>query len=421
MSHNELEILADTDEANLPSRMECEERCQTFAEITNTDTALAMYYLQDRDWDVQRAVDDYFNANREDTGTVKKSQISSASLTDPSRSTSLKDSSVSTSLKDSSVSTSLKDPSVSASLKDSSVSTSLKDSSVSTSLKEYIGSGSDGSKACLTTCPPLLQPQSENRIRILSWNIDGLDRANLQSRTEGVCSVLLLENPEVIFLQEVVDDSLKILKAKCVNFHFFLGAEDKMRVPGAYYTAMLLREDVVQVDCAQIAEFPKSLMDRTLLEVQCKVKGIPMTLMTSHLESTAEYSEERVRQLRMAFKRMNSLSAEQTIIFGGDLNLRDKEVKGLNTPLDIRDIWEITGKRQEAKFTWDLTINDNKQLGGRFQPRCRFDRLYIKHGKTAAVKPVYFELVGIQRLASCHRFPSDHWGIMAHFDVLNKS
>lgn len=42
-----------SDDANLPSAAECEARCQTFAEITGTDTALAMFYLQDREWIVE--------------------------------------------------------------------------------------------------------------------------------------------------------------------------------------------------------------------------------------------------------------------------------------------------------------------------------------------------------------------------------
>jgi len=54
------------------------------------------------------------------------------------------------------------------------------------------------------------------------------------------------------------------------------------------------------------------------------VKDVPSTLMTSHLESTASHVAERKRQLKTAFdvvKRQNN-----TVIFGGDLNLRDKEV-----------------------------------------------------------------------------------------------
>ena len=42
--------MSDNDESNLPPADECEKRCQEFASITGTDTALAMFYLQDRDW-----------------------------------------------------------------------------------------------------------------------------------------------------------------------------------------------------------------------------------------------------------------------------------------------------------------------------------------------------------------------------------
>jgi tyrosyl-DNA phosphodiesterase 2 len=48
----------ENDDANLPSAAECDRRCKEFAAITSTDTALAMFYLQDRDWslEVQRAI-----------------------------------------------------------------------------------------------------------------------------------------------------------------------------------------------------------------------------------------------------------------------------------------------------------------------------------------------------------------------------
>ena len=45
--------MSDTDDSNIPSAAECEARCQQFAAVTGTDTALAMFYLQDREWDVE--------------------------------------------------------------------------------------------------------------------------------------------------------------------------------------------------------------------------------------------------------------------------------------------------------------------------------------------------------------------------------
>ncbi|GFO05870.1 tyrosyl-DNA phosphodiesterase 2-like [Plakobranchus ocellatus] len=434
---------SDEDDANLPSRDECESRCQMFAEITGTDSALAMFYLQDREWDLQRAVSDYF-ADHDKDGTASSGETKKHEAGKNQSKTSGCASSTATS-------SNLSDPN------------------------------------SLTLGPSVLQPEQEGLVRILSWNIDGLDPGNLQSRTEGACAVLLQEHPEVIFLQEVVKRSLDIIRARMEGKYTVLtGDEDTINRLGAYFTAMLLRKDSVTLERVRVMDYPGSSMSRDLMEVQAQVKGIPMVLLTSHLESTKDYAAERRRQLKTAFDQMLEAPPVRTVVFGGDLNLRDKELSGLSAkPPGVYDLWECTGKREEAKFTWDLMINDNKQMANKFQPRCRFDRLYIRHGKRQSpsqvsspevkgnskpissyfskdgntshsigsndskqssetgdgslgsnsqkrkreeseyvtrgaepsLKPVYFELVGIQRLASCRRFPSDHWGILAHLHI----
>jgi len=58
--------------------------------------------------------------------------------------------------------------------------------------------------------------------------------------------------------------------------------------------------------------------------IQATVKDVSCTLMTSHLESTASHVDERKRQLKTAFDALKK--HDNTVIFGGDLNLRDKEV-----------------------------------------------------------------------------------------------
>lgn len=91
----------------------------------------------------------------------------------------------------------------------------------------------------------------------------------------------------------------------------------------------------------------------------------------------------------------------------------------IGLPSHVIDVWSATGERPEAKFTWDLTRNDNKVFEGRhYYPKCRFDRIYLRHPKAGTlVKPVYFELVGLERIPKCQRFASDHWGLLAHFDI----
>ena len=85
-------------------------------------------------------------------------------------------------------------------------------------------------------------------------------------------------------------------------------------------------------------------------------------------------------------------------------------------PSKTCDLWEATGSRPEAKFTWDLTRNDNLEWPHKFRPRCRFDRLFMRDSQPLGLKPVYFELVGLERLEVCRRFCSDHWGLLAHLD-----
>jgi len=43
----------DEDDANLPSAAECDRLCKEFAEVTGTDSACAMYFLQDRQWSLE--------------------------------------------------------------------------------------------------------------------------------------------------------------------------------------------------------------------------------------------------------------------------------------------------------------------------------------------------------------------------------
>jgi len=44
---------SEDDDADLPPAAECDRRCKEFAEITGTDTALAMFFLQDRQWSLE--------------------------------------------------------------------------------------------------------------------------------------------------------------------------------------------------------------------------------------------------------------------------------------------------------------------------------------------------------------------------------
>ncbi|CBZ53443.1 endonuclease/exonuclease/phosphatase domain-containing protein [Neospora caninum Liverpool] len=147
-------------------------------------------------------------------------------------------------------------------------------------------------------------------------------------------------------------------------------------------------------------------------------------------------------------------------------------------PRSVRDVWEVLGRPDECRYTWDMLRNDNKQM--KWRPRLRFDRFYwwsprprsstlqvrvategqrgkpgispgavtrsdsevrasssssaslhrcerakdeASHASSRAAEgkgpltwaPQALRLVGVNRLPMCGRFPSDHFGLLARF------
>ncbi|GAB1609208.1 tyrosyl-DNA phosphodiesterase 2-like [Argonauta hians] len=374
---------SDEDESQLPSASECKERCDAFVKLTETNSALAMFYLQNCSWDLQCAVNFYF----EKSGAKKRPAVPES---EPASSSSKGGGG------------------------GGGVIVVEDDEEEEEEEKEK--EAKKGKKRRVSLEPKgLLQTIGVNepkRIRVLSWNIDGLDTNNLKARTKAVCQVIANEKPHVVFLQEVVPDSLAVLEKYCPGYHVGVSGDT------GYFTATLLKEGDVRVLTEEVSPFFTSVMCRSLLISECVIKGVAVVLINTHLESMASHGSERCRQLSLLLKRAQDVEKERSVIFGGDLNLRDKElsqVGGLRKKMV--DMWEATGSRPEAKNTWDTSRNDNKVMPSKFQPKCRFDRIYLRSADPRTLKPVYFELVGLERLP-CRRFASDHWGLLSHLDIV---
>ncbi|XP_038051974.1 tyrosyl-DNA phosphodiesterase 2-like [Patiria miniata] len=347
--------------------------CKDFADITGTDPELALYYLEQKSWKLEDAVNMFFDSNR------------------PSR-------------------------------PDDDTSQTVE--GVESAKDE--GGGSQGNapakqEAAVTTDLPSQASSSEvndltsssKRFRLITWNIDGLDQSCLNGRAQAICRILNSFNPDVIFLQEVIPETCKLICSQLSNYKPFPASDH------AYFTLILLKKSTVTCLSSKIESFPDSAMLRALQIVDCKCAGLDLRLMSSHLESTGQPKaiEERQKQFSRAVYLMKTAPAEHTVFFGGDTNLRDKEVARFGVPSYIHDVWEMCGSPSGAKYTWDLTQNDNLDWPHPNRPRLRFDRLFLRHPKTAPrLEPKTFNLLGTERLP-CHKFPSDHWGIVCDFEV----
>ena len=168
---------------------------------------------------------------------------------------------------------------------------------------------------------------SRVHLKVLTWNIDGLDEKCTVGRAQAVCHFIRAKKPHVVFLQEVIDSTwAEIVKSLSSIYDCYSG-----NTKANYYVAILVLKTAVKVmGSLECLEFSTSSMGRNLLQLAIQFAGADIHLMTSHLESTADCGGERKRQLKIAFDIMEKKCNEDSdvsCIFGGDLNLRDREVR----------------------------------------------------------------------------------------------
>ncbi|CAF0850964.1 unnamed protein product [Adineta steineri] len=239
---------------------------------------------------------------------------------------------------------------------------------------------------------------AKKSFKVLSWNIDGLveQENTIDIRTRGVIDVIKREEPDAVFLQEVIPIAFDLIRNLLPEYDSYTGNTE------GYFVVILTR--------------------RELFKAMYK-NSIETDLMTSHHESGTEEiaSKERMKQLKLCFKHMTDAPSHRIALFGGDLNIREKELQKVgDVPSSIVDLWIATGKRKECTYTWDINRNTNVYYPStEYRPRARFDRLYYRPSTQTTIQfqPVYFELEGLEKLPSIKRYCSDHWAIQAYFDI----
>lgn len=342
--------MSDAEDEFVPDVATAQKLVKEFEGISNTDVAFAQCCLQENNWDLHKALDKFFAAKTEKRRRdLDDSDSVLAEYSQPKKA----------------------------------------------SIESALSSG------LLTTQPP-------DSLTVLSWNIDGISEKNLKIRTKGVCKIIEAEQADIVFLQEVIPETFSYIQSKLSGYECIAGSQ------GDYFVATLLRWGRVYKDTARHHMFPGTCMGRHLQHVQAHCGKVKFDLLNTHLESSKEHAEERKAQLKICLEKIKSSGDDLNVLYGGDLNMRDKElleVGGL--PPRTVDSWEACGSRKEVQYTWDMNRNTNIEFPGKFKPRCRFDRLYLRPSRTAAAAMIHhFGLVGLKKIQGTQSFPSDHWGML---------
>jgi endonuclease/exonuclease/phosphatase family metal-dependent hydrolase len=239
---------------------------------------------------------------------------------------------------------------------------------------------------------------------LLTWNVDGLDDRHLDLRAEAACLEVLLQpkHPHVVCLQEVVARSFHAHFVPHFGHAGFRPFPARPPENANYFDAIFVREPLV-VEDAQREPFSASRLGRALTTVRIAWAGRTFIVMTGHLESLREGSEERKRQLAEVARRLRH--PDTLALFAGDTNLREAETEGL---LDgIGDAWTMVGSPAELRHTWDPSATPNIR-GGKGWRALRFDRVLLSAGwnATAIAAMGRSPVDGADGL-----WPSDHVGL----------
>ncbi len=242
-------------------------------------------------------------------------------------------------------------------------------------------------------------------LRLITWNLDGLDTRHIDARSEAACQIILARAPDMVFLQEVTARSFHAHIRPWMQGVGYRASPPTLTRHSSYGCILFTRRPL-QVTAHSRELFARTQMGRSLIRVTARLENHELLMMTAHLESLREGAPERLHQRDVV---LAALAAHRgPAVFAGDTNLRDAEVAGLG----IRDAWELLGSPPASRFTFDTLAIPNKS--GR--SRARYDRVFLN--EHPGWRPVEMSLLGMEAVPGCGGlFPSDHAGLEVIFSL----
>jgi len=230
-------------------------------------------------------------------------------------------------------------------------------------------------------------------MRLLTYNI-WFDHYRRDFRTLGVCREILNEEADIISLQEVTEESFKILQKYLGKKYYF----SKPLLEQSYDVLLLSKYPIIESVLQPFTnKESQSKMARNIHYILVENNNVLYKIITIHLESDYR-SRIKYHQLYEIF---NNVKDEKNVIIMGDTNLPDE----IDLPIYIKDVWIEDGQKEEIKNTFDYTKND--QINGKF--KSRLDRIYLS--KDLHVNNL--KMIGQEKIMN-EAYISDHFGLLSN-------
>jgi endonuclease/exonuclease/phosphatase family metal-dependent hydrolase len=241
-------------------------------------------------------------------------------------------------------------------------------------------------------------------VKLLTWNINGLDERYLDERTEVAVFTAIIGTtldeiakgakpwvpPDVICFQEVTAHTFR------AHVQPHLQAGGYTVVPSdcperQTFEVIAVREPYRLVTHTQ-TPLTDSVFGRVLHVVDLVGPLGEVRVATSHFDSGTEARRTREAQLRQVIDAVGERG-----VFGGDANFRKAEWLDMKESVAVVDAWEAVGEPATTRYTWFMETM-----------KARFDRVWVGSGlRATAMKPV-----GDRTIAGIGSRPSDHIGLL---------
>ncbi|MEV0233437.1 endonuclease/exonuclease/phosphatase family protein [Nonomuraea sp. NPDC050786] len=189
-------------------------------------------------------------------------------------------------------------------------------------------------------------------LKIMDWNIQGGTGTDGRYDFGRIIDVIAAENPDIVTLQEVHDNSsvggdnqwqLLVNRFPAYKPHFAKG--DTNAFGGVAGNLILSKYDIIEKLTYQLPQYPadSAAVLRSLGGVKINVNGTDVRIYTTHLSPGlgTEATERRNRQARAVIDKVSSASLMPTpMLLTGDLNVRpDNEIRPWFAQAGWYDAW----------------------------------------------------------------------------------
>ena len=268
-------------------------------------------------------------------------------------------------------------------------------------------------------------------ITVMTWNI-WFDKTNRCERTEILLNEIKTYDPDIIALQEVVEESLQIILAKMRPTYYIIG---KIAPEIGYDTLILSKFPPIQWNRYNL---PKTKMGRNLLLTTLQTPTRQITVGTFHLESVFNRRKNAAEELKKsqlkyiyAISPINSILLGDTNLIEDSFLLPSPESPDFPNNPPIIDVYYMSLPQPQSQLLFELGSPANPEITtsqdniscfeatycGKTNKhvkdksiQSRLDRIYVKI-KRNSLKVHFYGLTG--KITQ----PSDHYGVFSQMEI----